>query len=289
MKSDGNGRQAGQEERKLEIEILHLIEGAKKAEGIAVVIDVFRAFSMECYLYAFGAREVRPVGSIGETFAWREKDPECILAGERHGRRIEGCDLGNSPSAVTPAAVRGKRVIHTTSAGTQGIVNAGGAEEILTGSFVNAKATAEYILAKQPRRVSLVAMGREGLEETEEDELCAAYLKSLLTGAEMPDIEKLYQEYSAEEDPEVIILGVAAPGHGGEEDIEGITSFLEENGYTYPVVMDTDGAQLRAYAISAYPTTFMIDKDGNLFGYVAGSLPESTMRDIIDQTLSAGA
>ncbi len=190
MKSGGNGRQAGQEERKLEIEILHLIEGAKKAEGIAVVIDVFRAFSMECYLYAFGAREVRPVGSIGETFAWREKDPECILAGERHGRRIEGCDLGNSPSAVTPAAVRGKRVIHTTSAGTQGIVNAGGAEEILTGSFVNAKATAEYILAKQPRRVSLVAMGREGLEETEEDELCAAYLKSLLTGAEMPDIDR---------------------------------------------------------------------------------------------------
>ena len=40
-----------------QIEIFHLIEGAKQADGLVVVIDVFRAFSMECYLYACGARE----------------------------------------------------------------------------------------------------------------------------------------------------------------------------------------------------------------------------------------
>ena len=84
----------------MEIKIYHLIEGARQAEGLTVVIDVFRAFSMECYLYAAGAREVRPVGSVEETFAWREKDPECVLVGERRGRKIPGCDLGNSPSTV---------------------------------------------------------------------------------------------------------------------------------------------------------------------------------------------
>ena len=77
----------------MKTEIFHLIEGAERAEGLTVVIDVFRAFSMECYLYAAGAEEVRPVGSLEETFAWREKDPGCVLVGERHGRRVEGCDL----------------------------------------------------------------------------------------------------------------------------------------------------------------------------------------------------
>ena len=173
----------------MEIEVYHLVEGAKQADGLAVIIDVFRAFSMECYLYALGAGEVRPVGTVEETFAWREKDPDCILVGERHGKKIDGCDLGNSPSSVDPGRIRGRRIIHTTSAGTQGIVNTVHAEEILTGSFVNAKAIADYIRKKQPAKVSLVCMGKEGLAEAEEDELCAVYLKSLLTGNEMPDID----------------------------------------------------------------------------------------------------
>ena len=174
----------------MKIEVFHLIEGAKQADGLVVIIDVFRAFSMECYLYASGAGEVRPVGTVEETFAWREKDPDCILVGERHGKRIEGCDLGNSPSSIVPGMIRGKRVIHTTSAGTRGIVSAVHAREILTGSFVNAKAIAAYIRRKDPEKVSLVCMGKEGLAPAEEDELCADYLKSLLTGEGMPEIDQ---------------------------------------------------------------------------------------------------
>ena len=174
----------------MNIGIYHLINGAKQADGVAVIIDVFRAFSMECWLYALGAEEVRPVGSIEDTFAWREKDPDCILVGERQGKKIDGCDLGNSPSSIDPEAIRGKRIIHTTSAGTQGIVNAARAEEILTGSFVNAKAVAAYIREKSPEKVSLVCMGKAGLQPADEDELCAVYLQSLLTGQEMPDIDR---------------------------------------------------------------------------------------------------
>ena len=172
----------------MNIEICHLIDGAKQADGLAVIIDVFRAFSMECWLYALGAEEVRPVGSIEDTFAWREKDPGCILVGERKGKRVDGCELGNSPSSIDPEMIRGKRIIHTTSAGTQGIVNAVHAQEILTGSFVNAKAIAKYIRKIAPDKVSLVCMGKAGLEPAEEDELCAAYIQSLLEGQEMPEI-----------------------------------------------------------------------------------------------------
>lgn len=177
----------------MDISILRLIEGARQAEGLAVIIDVFRAFSMECYLFAAGAREIRPVGSLEETFAWREKDPDCFLIGERHGKKIDGCDLGNSPCSVVPEEVRGRRVIHTTSAGTQGIVNASRADTVLTGSFVNAKATADYIRSLSPEKVSLVCMGKEGLAPAEEDELCAEYLRSLLTGGGMPEIDERLQ------------------------------------------------------------------------------------------------
>ena len=44
----------------MDIRILELIEGAKLAEGLTVVIDVFRAFSLECYLFARGAKEFCP-------------------------------------------------------------------------------------------------------------------------------------------------------------------------------------------------------------------------------------
>jgi len=177
----------------MKIEIFHLIEGAQKAEGLAVIIDVFRAFSMECYLYAAGAREIRPVGGIDELFAWKKRDESCILVGERHGRRIDGCELGNSPSSIDPEKIRGRRIIHSTSAGTQGVVNAVHADEIITGSFVNAKGIVKYIRETTPEKVSLVCMGKEGLAPAGEDELCALYLQSLLTDSPMPDIDRRLQ------------------------------------------------------------------------------------------------
>ena len=103
---------------------------------------------------------------------------------------------------------------------------------------------------------------------------------------EMPDIQKLYEEYSAQgEDAEVVILGVAGPGIGQEGSADEIASFMEENGYTYTVLMDESGEMFSQYGISAFPTTFMIDKDGNVYGYVPGQMTEDIMRSIIDQTL----
>lgn len=102
---------------------------------------------------------------------------------------------------------------------------------------------------------------------------------------EMPEIQKIYEETQQEEDSDLVILGIAAPGFGQEGSQEEIEAFLEENGYTYPVLMDTTGEIFMEYGISAYPTTFMVDKDGNLFGYVQGQLNEDMMRSIIRQTM----
>ncbi|MGX8728228.1 MAG: 2-phosphosulfolactate phosphatase, partial [Lachnospiraceae bacterium] len=172
------------------VKIEHLLEGARRAEGVTVIIDVFRAFTLECYMYSFGARQIRPVGGVDEVFALREHFPGCVLVGERKGLKLEGFDYGNSPSTMPPEAVRGKVVLHTTSAGTQGIIAAKNAAETLTGSLVNASAVAKYIIRKNPDKVTLVAMGTGGLAPAEEDELCAEYLKGLLEGKPMPDIRE---------------------------------------------------------------------------------------------------
>ena len=103
--------------------------------------------------------------------------------------------------------------------------------------------------------------------------------------AEMPDIQKLYEEFEEEEREDIAILSIAFPGQSGEQDVDGVKAFLEENGYTYPVLMDEKAETMYAYYINAFPTTFMIAKDGSLFGYVPGAMPEETMRDIIAQTL----
>ena len=166
----------------MEIRILELIEGAKKAEGLTVIIDVFRAFSLECYLYARGASAVFPAGSVEEAKHMKQVHPEYLLIGERRGRRCEGFDYGNSPSQTRNADLSGKKIVHTTSAGTQGIVNAVHAEEILTGSLVNARAVADYISGRQPETVSLVAMGNGGERTAREDVICARYIKCLLEG-----------------------------------------------------------------------------------------------------------
>ena len=104
--------------------------------------------------------------------------------------------------------------------------------------------------------------------------------------AEMPEIQEIYEEYG-ENQSDVVILGVASPNVGNEGNAESIAAFLEENNYTYPVVMDTGGNLAYYYGISAYPTTFMIDANGNVYGYVTGQITKDIMQSIIEQTKNA--
>ena len=175
----------------MNIEILHMIPGARAATGLTVIIDVFRAFTVETYLMRNNAHRIYPVGDVETAFEYKEKHPDTtVLCGERNGITIEGFDYGNSPSQLENADLTGKTVVHTTSAGTQGLVNAIHADEIITGSLVNASAIAEYIRRKNPENVSLVCMGLNTVCETEEDNLCAYYIKSLLEGDPLPDIQE---------------------------------------------------------------------------------------------------
>ena len=173
----------------MDIQILQLVEGARQAKGLTVIIDVFRAFTTESFIMSRKPEKIIPVGDMEVAWDYKAKHPDAILCGERGGAIIPGFDYGNSPSAVAEADFTGKTVIHTTSAGTQGIVNAVGADEILGGCLVNAKAIAYYIKKSRPEFVSLVCMGLAGKCPTDEDTLCAEYIKSLLEDRPLGDMD----------------------------------------------------------------------------------------------------
>ena len=110
---------------------------------------------------------------VAEAFLLKKKYKNSVLVGERDEKKIQGFDFGNSPTEIIKADLSGKTVIHTTTAGTQGLINAVQADVVLTGSFVNAGAIVKYIKSVNPEHVSLVAMGYRAINSAEEDLLCA--------------------------------------------------------------------------------------------------------------------
>lgn len=166
----------------MDIKILGLVEGARQATGLTVIIDVFRAFSLECYAFAAGAEKIIPVADIEAAYRLKDAYPGSLLVGERQEQKPDGFDFGNSPAQLIVHDLTGKTIIHTTSSGTQGLANAHNADEVITGSFVNAGAILQYIRERNPDTVSLVAMGYACLYPVEEDDGCATYIANELNG-----------------------------------------------------------------------------------------------------------
>jgi len=170
----------------MKIVVNDFVEGAKAARGIAVIIDVFRAFSLAAYAFDAGVSAIFPVAEVTEACQPKQARPMRLLLGERHAQPLEGFDGGNSPAQLSRWQLAGKEVIHTTHAGTQGLINALHADEVLTGALVNASAIVRYIKQRSPQQVTLVRMGYAARERCLEDDLCAELLVSLLRGEAFP-------------------------------------------------------------------------------------------------------
>ena len=103
--------------------------------------------------------------------------------------------------------------------------------------------------------------------------------------SEMPDVQALYEAYD-ENAGDLVVLGVANPGVQDVSQDE-VEQFLTDHGYTFPVLMDTTGQVFAYYGISAFPTTFMIDVNGNVYGYVPGAMSASIMESVVQQTMDS--
>lgn len=178
------------------------LAGAQAAKGLAVIIDVFRAFTCTPLLFSLGIEKSILVATPQEAFKLKSDNNDVLLIGEVSGIPIKGFDLGNSPSTIRrqdPSLFKGRTVVQRTSAGVQGALAAlTVADEVLVAGYTVARATADYILAKKPRLVSLIAMGWELKERAPEDESCARYIAHLL-GAGEYDHNKALGEIVANE------------------------------------------------------------------------------------------
>ena len=166
-----------------EIKVLQLLNGASTARGLTVIIDVFRAFTTACWMIEKGAEFIIPFADINVATEYKKRNPDYLFFGERKGIKIQGADYGNSPSEVSTMDLTKRKIIFSTSAGTQGFSRALEASELISGSFCNAAAIVAYIKQKSPDQVSLVCMGHRNERPSDEDTLCAEYIKSALMGS----------------------------------------------------------------------------------------------------------
>jgi 2-phosphosulfolactate phosphatase len=155
--------------------------GKATVEGKAVVIiDVLRSSTSICAALTSGARGVIPTSGPGEAGEmWTKIGGDmAVLAGERHGVRIENFQLGNSPSEFTRETVDGKFVIMTTTNGTALFSRTYTASPVISGALVNISAVAERV-AHEDRNLIIACCGREG-HFSIEDTICGGMLVHLL-------------------------------------------------------------------------------------------------------------
>ena len=166
----------------MEIRLSSLVEGAKKAQGTAIIVDVFRAFTTAVIAFDRGAKSIILVAEVEEALELRNRGVGDLIMGEVDGKRPDGFDYGNSPHEISQAEMDGKTIVQSTRAGTVGVAAATNAETVYLGSLVVAAATAAAVRRDNPDVVSIVAMGDRGAYRSDEDEQCALYLRNLLEG-----------------------------------------------------------------------------------------------------------
>ena len=174
----------------MRVEIKSLVTGANEAQGTCVVLDVFRSSVTMCEILARGANRIIQIKEV-EDALWHGRQLEnSLIFGERDGFPPEGFDHGNSPAEASRLDLEGRDVILCTSAGSAAIDALENTEEVIIGCFGNASAVIEYLKQTKPKFLTLIAVGKEGVERAAEDEMCAFYLRSLIGGDAM-DFEEI--------------------------------------------------------------------------------------------------
>lgn len=145
-----------------------------------VVIDVLRATTSIITALNNGAREVIPVATVenavkvsGSLFG-----DVVLRCGEREGKRIPGFDLGNSPLEYSRENVFNKSLIFTSTNGSQAMVKAKFARNVILAAFVNMSVVVEYLMTLNEDFIILCA-GKEH-NFSLEDVVCGGMIIHLL-------------------------------------------------------------------------------------------------------------
>jgi len=137
------------------------LEMERLRASACAVIDVIRATSTIVTALANGSTGVQPVAEVTDAFVFKAHDPAAVLAGERGGQPLPGFDLGNAPEDFTRERVTGRRVILTTTNGTQALAACRGARAVMTMGLLNLSAVAARLRELGPPWI-IVCAGFEG-------------------------------------------------------------------------------------------------------------------------------
>ena len=171
------------------MEVIHAtgIEGARHAQGLAVVIDVLRSFTVSAYALAGGARECRLVTTTDEARALTAATPGAIICAEEEGLPLPGIAISNSPTLIKATDLKGRVLVQRSTAGTPVAAAVRTGVDIFAASLVVAMATVQACLLRKPDVLTLIASA-----DHPEDHACALYMEAIINN-EQPDVERLLQ------------------------------------------------------------------------------------------------
>ncbi len=149
------------------------------SDKVVVVVDVLRASTTMITALENGAKEIIPVAEIEEALkvATSRVAERPLLSGERHGKVIQGFDLGNSPEEFSASVVGEKSLVFCTTNGTRAIVKAKSAKVLVICGFLNISTVKEFILKPDnlEYNLSILCAGKENRFSLE-DTICAGLL-----------------------------------------------------------------------------------------------------------------
>src|SRR5690606_28785220 len=154
-------------------DLMHLYTVEKTT---VVVVDILRATSCITTALAHNISSITPFADLGHCMAMKERG--YLIAGERNGEKVDGCDLGNSPFEYMSPELKDKKIAFTTTNGTQAIEKSKGADEIIIGSFLNLTAVADHLLGKNAN-VLIVCAGWKGKVNLEDTLYAGALIEKL--------------------------------------------------------------------------------------------------------------
>jgi len=127
----------------------HRTRGRSPRQGVVVVIDVLRSFTVSAYALAGGARECLLVSTVEEARRLGRQIPDATICAEENALPITGIAISNSPTQVAAAHMRGRTLIQRSTAGTPVIGAVKSDDAIFAGSLVVASATAQACLLRR--------------------------------------------------------------------------------------------------------------------------------------------
>ena len=143
-----------------------------------VVTDILRATTTITFAVANGATAITPVLTPEDAFRLAADQPNTLIGGERHGVKVDGFDLGNSPREYTEAVVSDRQIVLTTTNGTRTLQACRAADRVLVGSFLNLHAIVDQ-LAQVEGELVIACSGREGGFCTEDTVFAGACVAAL--------------------------------------------------------------------------------------------------------------